>query len=115
MDERHRQVLTVIERATGRNRAVTASYLAAVTRLSSRTVRAVVADLRRQGYPIASAVHRPYGFYVPATPEEAQECQAQLYSRIRELGITARALDRAFGAHLPSRQMVLDLFGGESA
>ena len=52
---------------------------------------------------------------MPATPEEAQECQAQLYSRIRELGITARALDRAFGQHVPGRQMVLDLFGGESA
>lgn len=115
MDERRRKVLATIERARGRNHAVTATHLAAVTRLSNRTVRAVVAELRRQGHPIASAVQPPYGFYVPATPEEAQECQAQLYSRIRELGITARALDRAFGAHLPGRQMVLDLFGGESA
>ena len=113
MDERQRKVYAVVERARGRNRAVTASHLAAVTRLSTRSVRAVVAELRRQGYPIASAVQPPYGFYVPATPEEAQECQAQLYSRIRELGITARALDRAFGAHLPSRQMVLDLFEEE--
>jgi biotin operon repressor len=115
MDERQRHVLAAVERARGRSHAVTATHLAAVTRLSTRSVRAVVAELRRQGYPIASAVQPPYGFYVPATPEEAQECQAQLYSRIRELGITARALDRAFGQHVPGRQMVLDLFGGESA
>jgi len=115
MDDRRRKVLATIERARGRSRAVTATHLAAVTGLSRRTVRAVIAELRRQGYPIASAVSQPYGFYVPATPEEAQECQAQLYSRIRELGITARALDRAFGQHVPGRQMVLDLFGGESA
>lgn len=115
MDERRRKVLATIERARGRNRALPASHLAAVTGLSRRTVRAVIAELRRQGYPIASAVSQPYGFYVPATPEEAEECQAQLYSRIRELGITARALDRAFGQHVPGRQMVLDLFGGESA
>ncbi len=115
MDDLHRRVLAAISEARGRNRALPASHLAAVTGLSRRTVRAVIAELRRQGYPIASAVSQPYGFYVPATPEEAQECQAQLYSRIRELGITARALDRAFGQHVPGRQMVLDLFGGESA
>lgn len=115
MAERQQLVLTAISLAHGRNQALPASHLAAVTRLSTRSVRSVVAELRRQGYPIASAVQPPYGFYVPATPEEAQECQAQLYSRIRELGITARALDQAFGAHLPGRQMVLDLFGGEES
>lgn len=115
MDDLHRRVLAAISEARGRNRALPASHLAAVTGLSRRTVRAVIAELRRQGYPIASAVSQPYGFYVPATPEEAEECQAQLYSRIRELGITARALDRAFGQRVPGRQMVLDLFGGESA
>lgn len=110
MDERHRQVLSIIEQARGREMAITSQRIAKATGTSDRTVRAVVANLRRQGYPIASAVNPPYGFYVPATPAEAQECQAHLYSRIAEIATTARALDRAFGAHLPGRQMVLELF-----
>lgn len=110
MDERHKRVLAVIEGARGRDKAITASHLAAVTRLSNRTVRAVVAELRRQGYPIASAVNPPYGYYLPASLEEARECQAQLWSRVGEVAATARAFDRAYGEHTQGRQMVLDLF-----
>lgn len=110
MDERHRQVLSIIEQARGREMAITSQRIAKATGTSDRTVRAVVANLRRQGYPIASAVRPPHGYFIPATPEEAEECQAQLYSRIRETAITARALGRAFGTHLPSKQMMPDLF-----
>ena len=74
-----------------------------------------IAELRRAEYPIASAVRKPTGYFVPKTADEARECQAHLYSRMREIGITARALDKAFGEHLPAKQMVMSLFEGESA
>lgn len=105
------RVLTTIRERRGRAAAITSRQLALVVRCSDREARRLVSELRREGYPIASAVHAPYGFYWPETPEEARECQAHLYSRIRELAETAKALDKAFGAHLPGRQMVLDIFG----
>ena len=103
------RVLAAIRERRGREAAITSRQLALVVRCSDREARRLVSELRREGYPIASAVHAPYGFYWPESPEEARECQAHLYSRIRELAETARALDRAFGVHLSGRQMVLDL------
>ena len=97
----------------GLDKALTAKQLARLTGLNEREVRATIAGLRRQGYPIASAVHPPYGFYVPETVREAQECLAHLYSRIREIGETAKPLEKAFGRYLPGRQMVLELFSGK--
>lgn len=116
MDDRHKRVLTIIQQCRGRKRALTAKQIGRLVGIGEREVRAIIADLRREGHPIASAVHPPYGFYLPADAEEARECQAHLYSRMRELGVTARALDAAFGAHLPGRQLVLSLFKeGEGA
>lgn len=105
------RVLAAIRDCQGREAAITARQLALVARCSEREARHLVSQWRREGYPIASAVHAPQGYYWPVDESEARECQAHLYSRIRELAETARALDRAFGVHLPGRQMVLDIFG----
>lgn len=107
------RVWDVLKERKGREFAITAKQLGSIIGMSEREVRAEVSNLRRRGYPIASATRPPYGFFVPVSVEEARECQAQLYSRMREIGITARALDHAFGEHLPSKQLVLDLFGSE--
>ncbi|HHV61118.1 MAG TPA: hypothetical protein GXX51_00530 [Firmicutes bacterium] len=116
MEEKHMRIWRYLQNCKGRDKALTSKQLSRLTGMSEREVRAVIAELRRDNYPIASAVHPPYGFFLPEGIDEARECQAHLYSRMRELGITARALDRAFGEHLPGRQMILDLFGkGESA
>lgn len=107
------RVWDVLKERKGRESAITARQLGSIVGMNERDVRAEVASLRRKGFPIASATRPPYGFFVPVSVEEARECQAQLYSRMREIGITARALDHAFGEHLPSKQLVLDLFGSE--
>ena len=109
------KVWDVLKKRKGRERAITASQLASVIGMDERAVRSEVATLRLKGYPIASSTSKPYGYYLPAGASEARECQAQLYSRMREIGITARALDKAFGEHLPSKQLVLDLFRSERA
>lgn len=109
MDPRQR-ILQVLQGRPGRENAVTAKRLAVMVGISERDVRQTIQELRRQGYPVASGVHKPYGFYWPQSAEEAQECQRHLYSRIRELWATAKALEKAFGSHLPGRQMVLDIF-----
>lgn len=115
MTDKHTAVLQLILRCKGRQRAISAKQLSKQTGLSDREVRAVVADLRREEYPIASAVNKPYGFFIPENRAEAQECQSHIYARMREIGITARALDRAFGEHLPGRQMIMSLFEEGSA
>lgn len=117
MDERHKRLLRIIEQCRGREKAMTARQLARLIGTNEREIRAMIAELRRQGHPIASPVHPPYGFFVPANREEAEECQMHLYSRMREIGITARALEQAYGKHLPGRQLVLSLFDdkGQSA
>lgn len=107
------RVWDVLKERKGRESAITANQLASIVGMDERKVRAEVTVLRRKGYPIASATTKPYGYFIPKDANEARRCQAQLYSRMREIGITARALDHAFGEHLPSKQLVLDLFGSE--
>ena len=110
MDEKPRRVLDEVRRCRGRSQAMTARQLARVTGIREREVRAIIADLRRQGHAIGSAVNPPYGYFMPVTLDEARECQAHLYARMREIGITAKAFERAYGQDQQGRQMVLDLF-----
>jgi DNA-binding Lrp family transcriptional regulator len=110
VDEKQRRVLDEVRRCRGRSQAMTARQLARMTGIREREVRSIIADLRRQGHAIGSAVNPPYGYFMPATFEEARECQAHLYSRMREIGITARAFEQAYGQDRQGRQMVLDLF-----
>lgn len=79
----------------GRAHAVPARVLARRLGTSERRVRALVSELRRRGYPIASTPHEPAGFYWPASREEAEECSTHLWSRVREQAAVARDFDRA--------------------
>lgn len=110
MEEKPRRVLDEVRRCRGRSQAMTARQLARVTGIREREVRSIIADLRRQGHAIGSAVNPPYGYFMPVTLDEARECQAHLYARMREIGITARAFEQAYGQDQQGRQMVLDLF-----
>lgn len=107
------RIWSLLQNRKGRKRALTAKQLARLVGASERRVRENISELRRQGHPIASAVHPPYGFFVPETPEEAHECLGHLYSRIREIGQTAAPLEKAFGRYVPGRQMVFKMFAGE--
>lgn len=115
MDEKQRRVLDEVRRCRGRSQAMTARQLARMTGIREREVRSIIADLRRQGHAIGSAVNVPYGYYMPTNVEEARECQAHLYARMREIGITAKAFERAYGQDQQGRQMVLDLFNEAEA
>jgi len=73
MEEKPRRVLDEVRRCRGRSQAMTARQLARVTGIREREVRSIIADLRRQGYAIGSAVNPPYGYFMPATVDEARE------------------------------------------
>jgi hypothetical protein len=84
--------------ANGRGRAIKAGYLACVFSIPERNVRELIAEMREAGQPIASAVHEPYGFYVPATYEEAEECLGHLYSRVEKIRCAFMGLKRGLNA-----------------
>lgn len=89
---------------------LTARQLAGLTGISEREVRATIAKLRRQGYPIAS--HPPYGFFIPRSANDAGECQAYLSSRLKDISVTESVLGQAFGRRtlISGKQMALPLF-----
>lgn len=84
----------------GRKHAMTARSLSRVLGIPEREVRDIVAELRRERHPIASAVNPPYGFYMPKNMQEAKECQRHLRSRIRQLEVTAKSFDRAINKNI---------------
>lgn len=95
MTERQRRVWNILQHCQGVEQAVTSKALARLIGLGEREIRAVIAELRRDGYPIASRTRRPFGYFIPESPGEARECEAQLRSRIQEIEVTANAFRRA--------------------
>ncbi|MGH2627986.1 MAG: HTH domain-containing protein [Anaerolineales bacterium] len=89
------QLVLRIVRSHARDHAITAGELAHWTQSSERAVRKTVADLRRDGYPIASTPHEGGGFYWPRTLADAEECSRHLWSRVRQIADVARAFDTA--------------------
>jgi hypothetical protein len=89
------RILTVLEYyCKGRGNAKTAKNLSRITGFGERQVRLIIAELRHDYHPIASAVHEPYGFYMPNTAIEARECLNHIDSRIKELYETKLGIER---------------------
>jgi biotin operon repressor len=102
--------------ARGRGRAVSAVVLGARLGISQRVLRAAVNELRNLGKPVGSAVEAPAGYYVPETREEALECSAHLWARVREIARVARAFDQAaarLGVRRQRAEQIRLVFGGD--
>ena len=82
---------------TGRCHAITARRLVRwlTDGKGDRAIRLVIRDLITEGYPIASSVHPPYGYYLVETPEEAEDYRVNLRARIREDALRLRDFKRA--------------------
>ena len=90
------RIWNCLKRAKGAENAVTSRELASWLGIDRRRVRAAVHALREKGLPIASGSSDVQGYYIPATPEEADICRRHLESRIREIAKIVRALERSF-------------------
>lgn len=95
LEQIEQRVLGLLAYYKGRDNAITARFISRVVSTSERTVRQIISDLRRRGYPIGSSPNPPSGFYLPATRAEAEECSAHLWSRVRNQAEVARAFDQA--------------------
>ena len=93
----------------GRANARQVKGVARLTGIPARVVQRLVEVLRAKGAPIASAVHPPCGYYIPWDRAEAEECLAQLGSRLAAQGQTYKSLERAFEVYRRPTQMRLEI------
>jgi len=72
--------------------------------LAERNVRSAIANLRKSGEPILSAVSEPCGYYWPADEKEARQVIGQMSSRLKEISQASRGIEkglqREFGPQL---------------
>lgn len=78
--------------AEGRENARTGKELAQYFNCSMRDITEQVERERRAGQPICAATSEPYGYYLPANPDELADYCRQLWKRAGEIHKTRRAL-----------------------
>lgn len=87
---------------TGQENAIKGKHLAELLKEhDTRSIRLAIDELIENGYPICSSPHSPYGYFIAASPEEANESLAILRSYgknlFRHYRNLKRARDKAFG------------------
>ena len=92
MEER---ILEILKLHRGRDHAITAKELTKYTGKEDRAIRMEIRDLIAQGYPIASGLTRPYGYYIANTIQEAKDYMQQLRNRLIEDALRRRDFKRA--------------------
>ena len=78
---------------TGRNNAVSASYLCGITGLDRRTLSAAIARERKHGAAICAATEEPAGFFIAANADELASYCRSLASREKEIAAVRTACE----------------------
>lgn len=78
----------------GQENAVPLRDLCSITGLDGRTVRRMVELERRAGIPILSSVGGTTGYFLPGNPAEVERFAKSMFSRAREIALTANAVRR---------------------
>jgi len=102
MDNELKQpILQFIQIHKGRANAVRGSEIASfLGQKNDRYIRLIIRDLIAEGYPIASSVQNPYGYFLVKDREEATEYQQSLKNRLIEDAIRLRDFRRSAGCTL---------------
>ena len=101
MNEPQRQVLNILLWHKGRHRAIKGVGIAhRLGQSDDRQVRLIIRQLITLGYPIASAVTAPVGFFIVETKGEAQAYMQSLRSRLIEDALRRRDFGRSAGLML---------------
>lgn len=86
--------------------AIKSKNIQAITGIPDRGIRDIIKTLvEREGIPIVSSVHKPYGFYIATTKEELSLYHSQLKSRLRSLGDHARAIEWILEKSFPQMEL----------
>lgn len=78
----------------GQENAVPLQDLCSMTGLDGRTVRRMIEQERRAGIPILSSVGGTTGYFLPGNPAEVERFAKSMFSRTREIALTANAVRR---------------------
>lgn len=78
----------------GQENAVPLRDLCSMTGLDGRTVRRTIERERRAGIPILSSVSGTTGYFLPGNPAEVERFAKSMFSRAREIALTANAVRR---------------------
>ncbi|MCD6350572.1 MAG: HTH domain-containing protein [Armatimonadetes bacterium] len=80
---------------SGASNAQSRRALAAALDCGDRSLRRAITELREHGYPIVGSP-QGRGYYLAATPAEAEAARRILLSYIRSMARQVRALERGF-------------------
>lgn len=78
----------------GQENAVPLRDLCNMTGFDGRAVRRMIERERRAGVPILSSVGGTTGYFLPANPVEVERFTKSMFSRAREIALTANAVRR---------------------
>jgi len=77
--------------------------------ITDRSVRVAIRELRREGYPILSTPHKPGGYFIPFTHEEAKEWRERMRKKaVKELAIinpVLKACNKMFSQKISQLEM----------
>ena len=105
------QLRNILLRHEGKARAIIGRDLATlVGQHSDRRVRQVIRGLISDGLPIASSTEAPFGYFLVATRQEAEQYAASIRSRLIEDALRRRDFRRAADMHLtPAQQGIFQI------
>ncbi len=100
-------VLETVSHHTGRENAIKAMDVAhSLSLRDDRIIQQAIRILRREGHPILSTCQRPYGYYIPETWNEVQDCLASMKHRLVEDALTRRDIKTACGLYFAGAEKV---------
>jgi len=93
-------IIQILLSHQGRSKAIKGIELARLLNCDYRQVRQIIRDLIKEGYPIASAVQTPQGYFVIESQGEAWEYQHILRGRLIEDAKRLRDFKKGAGRKL---------------
>jgi hypothetical protein len=102
-------ILAILSRRVGNENAITGAALAeqlGINPRDDRTVQLVILSLIEDGYPIASSVQTPMGYFLIKSKEEAEIYETVLKSRMVNTAIRRRDFRKAARHWLENSQQL---------
>jgi len=98
MNELNQPVKEILFAHQGHSHAIKASKIASILGYKDdRLIRLSIRELITEGYPIASSVRQPYGYFIVQDRVEADEYQKTLKNRLIEDALRLRDFKRGAG------------------
>ncbi len=96
MTDNQQVVLRILLSHQGRSKAIKSMEMARLLGFhNDRSIRQVIRELIAEGYPVASSVQKPFGYFIIENLAEAKQYQEGLRSRLIEDALRLRDFKRS--------------------